>query len=245
MTHSLTKPIVILAMALACVHVQAQDAKLGVAQREAVQDVAAELLRTIYQRAGFSLTIEGLPLARLNDMVLKNTMDGEVARIGIYFERNPSLFKVEPSYYHLVTTAFAKIDRNLVISSTDDLKKYQVGIIRGAYHAAKATEGVANLVIVDDVSQLFKMLDAGRLDIVVDAGINGADMINQLGLTSSVKAVGELTRREFFSVLIPSKKDLAPKLSAVIKTMAASGELKKLTEKLENDRLNTNGVQRY
>jgi polar amino acid transport system substrate-binding protein len=215
----------------------AQDVKLGVAQREAVQDVAAQLLTEIYKRAGLTLRIDPYPAARLTDMVLKNEVDGEVSRIGIYFERNPSLIRVEPSYYYLITTAFARADRNISIGSIDELKKYRVGIIRGVYHAAKATEGVPGVVVVDEVTQLFKMLETGRIDIAIDVSLNGVDVISKLNLGSMVKPVGDIARRELFHVLIADKKDLAPKISTVIKSMIASRELPALTRRIEQSRL--------
>jgi len=174
-------------------------------------------------------------------MVLNDQLDGEVARIGPYFEKNPSLFKVEPSYYYLVTTAFAKTDRNIVFNSIGDLKKYRVGIIRGVYHAAIATEGVPKLEVTDSVTQLFKMLESNRIDIAVDVGINGQDTINQLDL-KGIKIVGAIAKRDFYNVLIQSKADLAPRISSVIKSMNASGELNKLIKSAEMKRLNARSI---
>jgi polar amino acid transport system substrate-binding protein len=218
-----------------------EELTLGLAQNEAVQDVAAELLSEIYKRAGLTPKIEPLPPARITQMVLNDQLDGEVARIGPYFEKNPSLFKVEPSYYYLVTTAFAKTDRNIVFNSIGDLKKYRVGIIRGVYHAAIATEGVPKLEVTDSVTQLFKMLESNRIDIAVDVEINGQDTINQLDL-KGIKIVGAIAKRDFYNVLIQSKADLAPRISSVIKSMNASGELNKLIKSAEMKRLNARSI---
>jgi ABC-type amino acid transport substrate-binding protein len=216
--------------------VYAQDAKLGVAQNEAVQDVAADLLKEIYKRAGLTVSIEPYPIVRLADMVQKNEIDGEVSRIGLYFESNPNLIKVEPAYYHLVTAAFAKADKKISVSAPEGLKNHRVGIIRGVYHAAKATEGFPNVVVVDNVTQLFKMLSSDRIDVAVDVSLNGSDVINQLNL-KNVQLIGNLAQRELYHVLIPSKKHLAPKISRAIMAMKASGELDSLAKKFEVRRL--------
>jgi polar amino acid transport system substrate-binding protein len=216
---------------------QAQTVNLGLAQGEAVQDVAAELLTEIYKRAGLKLKIEPLPPARLTLMVLNNQIDGEVARVGPYFEKKPSLFKVEPTYYSLETTAFAKSDRAIVINSKNDLKKYRVGIIRGVIHAEIATEGVPKLVVTNSVEQLFKMLDIDRIDVAVDVHINGLDVIRQMNL-KGIQPVADLAKRDFFNVLTSSNADLAPRISNVIKTMIASGELATMTQMAEEKRLN-------
>jgi ABC-type amino acid transport substrate-binding protein len=219
---------------------QAQEVRLGIARGEAVQDVAAGLLSEIYKRAGIRLVIEPFPPARLTDMVLANEIDGEVARIGPYFDRNPSLFKVEPSYYHLVTTAFARADKKFSLQSPADLKGRRVGIIRGVYHAVQATAGIPDVVVVDTVVQLFKMLADDRIDVAVDVSINGADVVKQLNL-EQIKSAGDIARREFYIVLIPSKQQLAPRLSRVITSMKESGELASLTRQLEQARLAPEG----
>jgi polar amino acid transport system substrate-binding protein len=214
----------------------AETLRIGVARNEAVQGVAAELITEIYRRAGLKTQIEALPAARLTELVLNNEVDGEVSRIEIYFERNTSLIKVEPAYYWLVTAAFAKTDRKIVIKSKEDLKGYQIGIIRGVYHAAKATEGLSQVVVVDSVAQLFKMLESGRIDVAIDVSLNGTDMIQQLKL-KNVAQVGEIARRDLFNVLIPSKASLVPRISATIKSMKASGDMESLIKRFEQKRL--------
>lgn len=230
--------IAVISMLIIAPNVAAQVVRLGLNEGEAVQDVAADLLTEIYKRAGLTANIEPFPAARANIMALRNELDGEVARIGPYFEKNPRLFKVEPAYYYLVTTAFAHADRNIVITTTADLKKYRVGIIRGVAHAAIATEGVPDVTVTDSVAQLFKMLAAKRIDIAVDVSLNGQDAVNQLGL-KGIKPVGDLAKRDFYNALIDSKADLAPRIYSVIKAMKASGELDKLARALEKKRLST------
>lgn len=212
--------------------------QLGQAQLEAVQDVSAKLLADIYKRANVDVKITPAPAARLTYQILHDEIDGEVARIGPYFEKNPTLVKVEPTYYYLVTTAFAKKDRKISITSAEDLKKYKVGIIEGVYHAAIATEGVPNLSKVIKVEQLFEMLNIGRLDVVVDVGINGKFLTKKMKYNDIV-SVGEIAKRDFYNALIPAKKDIAPKISKAITEMKSSGELEKLRIKYEKEVLDS------
>ena len=225
-----------LALVVIPVHAMAQALKLGMAQGEAVQDVAAKLLTDIYKRAGLNAAIEPLPPARITILVLRDEIDGEVARIAPYFDKYPRLVKVEPAYYQLVTTAFAKSGRNISISSAEDLKNYRVGIIRGVAHAAIATEGVPNLTVTDSVAQLFRMLDKDRIDIAVDVNMNGQDTINRLGL-KTIQPVGHLATRDFYNALIPSRSDLVLTISETIKAMKKNGELDKLARAYERERL--------
>jgi len=216
--------------------VQAQTVNLSVNQGEVLQDVAAELLTEIYKRAGLTAKIEPSPPARNNFRVLNNQIDGEVARVGSYFEKNPSLLKVEPAFYYLETTAFAKKSRKIVINSEIDLHKYRVGIIRGVAHAQTVTEGVPNLVVVNSVEQLFEMLNLDRIDVAVDAYVNGAKALKQLKL-NSIKPVAKLAKRDLYNALIQSKSSLLPRISKVIKTMAVSGELSVMIKNCEKKHL--------
>ena len=217
--------------------VQAQTVNLSLNQGEVLQDVAGELLTEIYKRAGLTAKIDPSPPARNNIRALNNQIDGEVARVGSYFEKNPSLFKVEPAYYYLETTAFAKNSRTIVIKSAVDLHKYRVAIIRGVAHAQNVTEGVPNLVMVNSVEQLFEMLNLDRIDIAVDAYVNGLNAIKKMKL-NGIKPVAKLAKRDLYNALIPSKANLAPRISKVIKTMAVSGELSAMIKNCEKKYLN-------
>lgn len=210
----------------------AEEVHLARNEKAAEQSVAALILTEVYQKIGITPIIQPLPGARANIMTLAGDKDGEVARIATYAVNNPSLIKVEPGYYYLVSTAFAKSDKNIVIKSRDDLKQYRVGIVRGIAHAKVASEGVAAVEEVGTYQQMFQMLDAGRIDVAIDAGINGAYMIKKLGL-SGVKPVGELARLELFHMLAPKSSLLAPKIAASLKALKSSGDLDRLVAKHE------------
>jgi polar amino acid transport system substrate-binding protein len=196
------------------------------------QAIAALLITDIYQRAGLNAKIQPLPGARANAMALVGEKDGEVARVQAYASKNTSLIKVEPAYYYLTTTAFAKGDKAITIRSKDDLKKYRVGIVRGIAHAEAATEGIATLQVLRDYDQMYRMLDADRIDVAIDTGVNGAHIVKRLGL-KGIQPVGELARLDLFNILAPAKTALAPKIAAAIKSLKDSGELTKLAQRYE------------
>ncbi|MDC8784841.1 substrate-binding periplasmic protein [Roseateles koreensis] len=220
------------------------DVRLGIIQHEALQDVAAELLRAIYKRAGLTLRIEPYPSARLERLTRMNQVDGEVSRVAAYFSRNPQLIQVEPAFYALVTSAFARVDRAMTLNSLSELKDYRVGVVKGDVHAAVATEGLP-VVQADDNAQLFRYLESGRIDIAIDAALNGADAIKELSLEGVVKNIGDFNRRELFHVLVPAKREVAAKVSATIRLMQASGELQAMIKRLENARVNSDAPRRY
>ena len=214
--------------------VMAYDVALVRNEKAAEQAIAASLLTEIYSRTGLTVRIDALPGARANSAALAGTTDGEVGRVQAYADANPGLTKVEPAYYFLTSTAFAKAGSGILIASRDDLKKYAVGIVRGIAHAAAATEGVARVQIVGDYDQMFKMLAAGRIDVAIDTGVNGDYVIRKLGLTD-IKPVGELARLDLFNILHARQAHLAPKIGREIRMLKNSGELAKLIRKHESN----------
>jgi len=212
----------------------AENVNLGSNENSASQVVAAKLLTEIYKKAGLTLNVTPMPGARANAMALAGQKDGEVARVPAYFVKNTTLIKVEPAYYYLSSAAFAKSERGVTITSKDDLKKYKVGIVRGVAHAESATEGLAGLQVANSADQMYQMLDAGRIDVAIDEGINGPITLKRLGL-KGIAQVGEIARLDLSHVLVPAKKDMAPKISAAIKALKDSGELAKQTKRYEDE----------
>lgn len=214
--------------------VGAQEVNLARNEKATEQAIASLILADIYKKAGYTAKIQPLPGARANAVTLAGEKDGEVGRVQGYATKNPSLIKVEPSYYFLTTTAFAKGDKNITIASKDDLKKYKVGVVRGIAHAEAAAEGVAGLQVVGDYDQMYQMLEAGRIDVALDAGVNGPYVIKKLGL-KDIKAVGDIAKLDLFTMMHESKKDIAAKVGATIKSMKDSGDLAKLVKRHEEE----------
>jgi polar amino acid transport system substrate-binding protein len=213
---------------------QAQDVHLARNANAADQAVAAMIATDIYKRAGFKAVVQPMPAARATAADLAGEVDGEVGRIQAYADKNTSLLKVDPAYYFLTTTAFVKDGKGIKITSKDDLKKYKVGIIRGVAHTTVATAGHPALEVVGDADQLYKMLEAGRIDVALDSGVNGPFMVKKLGLSGIVEA-GTVARLDLFLILNPAKKDLEAKLAGVVSGLKASGELDKMARKYEQD----------
>lgn len=212
----------------------AQEVKFSRVEKQTESAIAGNLLVDIYKRAGLSPKLVSLPAARGNAMALAGELDGEAARVQAYANNNPTLQKVEPAFYYLTTTVFAKADKGIKVTSREDLKKYKVGIARGIAHTAAATEGLPSVQVAGDASALFQMLDAGRIDVALDAGVNGIYFVKKLKLTGIVP-VGDIARLDLYNMLAPGKKDVAAKVSATIKSLKDSGELNKLASKHEED----------
>ena len=226
--------LVLVSLASCCVSypLMAQNLALASNENAVEQAIAALILTDIYQKAGLTANIEPLPGARASQMALEGMKDGEVARIAAYVTNNPTLIKVEPSYYYLISTAFALKNKGIVINSADDLKKYKVGIVRGIAHSKAATTGVASVAESYSYEAMYKLLNTGRIDIAIDAGVNGIYHTKKLGF-ENIQPVGELARLDLFNILTSKSKAFAPRITAAINALQGSGELKRLVQKHE------------
>jgi len=213
--------------------VLAEDVKLGRNAKATEQAVAALILSDIYSQAGLNAVVEPMPAARANAAAVAGKKHGEVGRIQAYADNNPSLIQVKPPYYYITTTGFAKNEQNISISTREDLAKYKVGVIRGVAHTHAATDGHPNTQVVSDADQLYKMLAAGRIDIALDAGINGPYMLKKLGI-KGVSAIGDLARLDLFAILHPSRSDLEPKIASAVQELIDTNKLDALIEKHES-----------
>jgi polar amino acid transport system substrate-binding protein len=214
--------------------VQAIELKLARNENLVEQYVAAKLLIDIYRRAGLTATIIALPPARATKTALSGEVDGEVARIASYSPKHTGLVMVEPAYYQLQTTAFVRINNPLVFRTPEDLKRYRVAIIRGVAHSADATQGHPDVQVVSAAPSLFKMLDAGRVDVALDTKINGAYLQRKLEL-GTIQSGGDIATQPLYHVLGPNKAVLAPQISKAISELKKSGELERLARHYEEE----------
>jgi len=194
--------------------------------------VAGRLLTEIYRQAGLQLKIEVVPGARASLMSLSGQSDGDVIRIRSYGQTYPQLVRVDPAYYRLSVRAYSMPGRNAVVRTPDDLQHYSLGAIRGVAYASELTENHPALTLTQNSEQMFRMLQAGRLDLALDTTVTAQSSINKLGLKDVVESP-ELARFDFHHYLHARRKDLAPRIGEVIRKMKASGELDRLTAEYE------------
>ena len=212
---------------------QARALRLGTNQHAITQLVAAQLLRDICARAGFPLQLEPLPGRRATLMAVDGSIDGEVARISPYAAANPPLVRVDPPYYALTTSIFVRKGYPTMIRTLDDLATQHAGVVGGEVHAEMAAKHARSVVDVGTYDQLYKLLDAGRIDVAIDTGLSGDAEIRRLRFESRLERQGDVARYDLHVILGPRRASLAPLLGNVIRALRDSGELARLTREYE------------
>lgn len=208
----------------------APDAMVRVAsgQDSATQAVAAEILRAAYLRAGLALRIDTLPAPRAAQRLEAGLLDGEVARIAAYFDQHATLIPVGPPLMRVAQVAYTRQGAGVTIRTLGDLRGQRVGIVRGLLQSERLVAGLDRVTRVTNGSQLYRMLAAGHLDVVVDAPMNQALHVQALGL-SGIEAQATLCEEPVYHGLDRRHAAIAPRVAAALEAMRASGELAAMT----------------
>ena len=198
----------------------------------AASDTAAAILQRAYGRAGLALRVEPLPASRASQRLDAGRLDGEVARIGPYFDAHPALLRVGPPLMQASLVAYVRADAGFTVRGVADLRGRRVGIVRGLLQSQRLVAGLDRVTEVTSGTQLYRMLAAGRLDVVVDAPLNQRRHTAQLGLRNVV-AQATLCEQPAYHALHRRHAALAPRLAAALEAMQASGELAALAAGVE------------
>lgn len=212
---------------IACPLQAADSLTITTVSRSGGSGVAARLLAEIYRQAGLLLQLEVLPAPRAAMMSLSGQMDGDLIRIPSYGQDHPQLVRVDPAYYRLSVRAYSMPDRFVHVRTREDLQHYSVGVIRGMAYAQDLTVQHPALTLTQSSTQMFRMMQAGRLDLVLSSTLAAQVSIEQLRLKEVVVSP-ELARFELHHYLHLRRKDLAPRIGETIRRMKLSGELERL-----------------
>lgn len=205
----------------------------GLPQLDPQARVAHQLLGEIYRRCGLDLQIEILPPARATLTAQANRVDGELMRTFDYGREHPELLRVTPPYYRVAVHAFWLRSRALTVRSSADLLRYSVCALRGVSFVPQFTRGHPALTLVQNNAQMFRMLESGRVDLVLNGLLSSQATLARLQLTD-VDTSPELGRLDLFHYLRPQRAREAALLGDTIQRLRASGELDRMTARYES-----------
>ena len=185
------------------------------------------LAKEIYRRIGIEIEITLLPAQRVLTNANAGIDDGIHARIGGLAERYPNLVQFEEPTMDVEYVAFSR-RRDIEIAGWDSFRPYNVGIITGWKILEWNIKTAKSLTKVGTVEQLFQILDAGRVDVVVYTRWGGLYEIRELALEDVRILEPPLAAREIFSYLHKKHKHLIPRASAALREMKRDGTYQRI-----------------
>lgn len=196
------------------------------------QTVAAEVLAVVYARAGLELRVAVMPSPRASNEMDAGRLDGEAARIASYFDDHPLLVRVGPPLMSVEAVAYSRAGDETAVTDARSLHGRRVGVVRGILLTRQAVAGVPGVLEVGRGPQMYRMLAAGRLDVIIDTPVNHRLHTSRMGLANIVpRAV--LRSEPVYHGLHRRHEAIASRLQATLQTMRDSGELAALVARAE------------
>lgn len=222
-----------LALSLACLPVgaTAQDTlTLSGALDGYSPRLSAAILTVAYEQLGISITAEYLPNERAIVDANDGVLDGVLDRRAGMSETYPNLIIVPVVLMTSDWVVFTKQTR-FTVQGWESLRPYAIALQRGSKGPEKATEGMKR-TIVTSKDQLFKMLEADRVDVVLAIREDGLRVLKQLGFTDITILEPSLQQVPVYHYLHKKHEALIPKITAVLQTMADNGKFQPITERV-------------
>jgi ABC-type amino acid transport substrate-binding protein len=141
-----------------------------------------------YKSIGHDTNISRLPSRRALNWSLLGKNDGEVCRFD-GFDVEKKLIKIKTPI--MMVQLYAYSNKNIgPINSLEDLKKISIGVINGTSYAGQlANTKVLKLTNLKNISTLFKMLNANRIDIAVIFSIEAKEYTSSYKHSTSLEKI--------------------------------------------------------
>lgn len=193
------------------------------------------LAKELYSRLGYSIVIHHIPsergLKNLNDGV----DDGILSRIGGLSEFYPNIIQMNETAVEWRFAAFVKRE-GIQLKSWADFSPYHVGLVRGWKIFEHNIKHYKSLTKVREASQLFKLLDSDRVDVVVYALRPGLSIINTLGIDGIHVLKPVLANKKKYFYVSKKHKLLIPKADAELRRIKMDGTYDRLFKATVTDK---------
>lgn len=199
----------------------------------AMQDVKAIQLAVIIMKEAYAplnidIKVNYYPLARSIHIANTGISDGELVRTQVLPQSYPNLIKVPAALLSIDYHAFSK-GKPLQPTGWPSLMPYHIGIRTGSNILSQALKG-HKVTYANSMDQLWNLLLAGRLDLVIEADIEA--FISFKGNPNKYMTINTLhpaiIKTPFYHYLHKDHEAILPRLTQSLENMKKIGRLKEL-----------------
>ncbi len=192
--------------------------------RKALELISQEASR----RLGIDFKIINMPSERSLQLANQGEIDGEGLRVAGLSKQYPNLVQVPERFTSISFVAFSKDALIRLDDGWESLNRHRVAFITG-WKLFEANIGAARIVRkVDQPEQLFRMLDAGNIDLALYTRADGIALIRTMGLSSIAPLSPALADVDMYLYLHQRHEALVPKLANVLREMKSDGTYNKI-----------------
>lgn len=183
--------------------------------------MAQRVLALVYQELGVEVQYSKLPVRR--GYAMADEVDG--VGLGVTLDIGPTLVRIEvPVSYEEAAVYATRAD--IVPHGYPSLQPYVIGHIAGIGYLEARLQGMRTDTATN-VESLFRKLEMGRTDVVIDSRFNSC-LIKSLNLHKVQLLQPSLETAPGFHFLHMRHAALIPRVTAVLRRMAADGTIKKV-----------------
>ena len=195
--------------------------------RKALEQLSQESFR----RIGVDLKLISLPSERSLVAANLGEVDGEglrIAGLGGPGGPYPNLVQIPERFVRISFVAFSRDATITLDNGWDSLKPYRIAFINGWKMFEANALGARVVHKVDKPEQLFRMLEEGRVDLVLYTRADGLMLARNLGLPAIAPLSPALKDVDMYLYLHKKHQALVPKLSQAIRDIKADGSYNRI-----------------
>ncbi|WP_026959767.1 substrate-binding periplasmic protein [Aliagarivorans taiwanensis] len=191
--------------------------------------VGSKIIEHAYAKLGITLSYRALPAKRSIQYANEGKADGELLRVASFAPDYPNLIKIPVAISYLEQSLFSATHKHGP-STCRGLSAYRVGVIRGVKHAETCAQHAKEVIRYNDMNQMMRVLNTGRIDFVISGKVTASLRLNGLGLSNINALEPPLSRAPLYHYLNKKHQALASQLHGIFLAMHNSGELEKIRE---------------
>ena len=192
-----------------------------------------------FKRAGASVRFVTLPPERGLRNANEGVEDGEVTRIAGIELTYKNLLPVPEKVIDWNFSAFSRTPNLALKSEWRSLAPYTVGIIKGWKIAERNLIGNQDVVLAGDVSQLFRLLEKERAEVIVYSREMGLAYLLTQGMHGVYLLEPPLESREMFIYLNSKHAAFVPKLAESLFSLKVDGTYDRIYRESITQKLNS------
>ncbi len=185
------------------------------------------LIKEAFSRIDVNVTLNYYPPEEALTKADKGETDGDALRISGLGSLYPNLLQVPAIAFKANFSAFTK-KSEIELDNWQDLKIYDVGIIKGHKITEKMVTKTRSLTKSNNLKSLFNLLANDKVDIVVCEQTFGFEMAKKLGM-ADINIVDPPLAESFFYIYLHKKHELLiPGLIKALNDMHLDGTYNKM-----------------
>ncbi|MCH8618991.1 transporter substrate-binding domain-containing protein [Undibacterium sp. TS12] len=181
----------------------------------------------LFRRVGIKIEIQPMSAERSLLNVNSGIDDGDVSRVLGIDKSYPNLVRVPESVMIYQMVVFTRKPR-FTVKGSDSLKSFDVGILTGWKILERNIIDPHSLSKLETGTQLFSMLDKGRIDVAVIEKLEGLHFIQSMGLKDINIMEPAFVEGDWFLYLHKKHEALLPRLAEEIRKMKQDGTHKRI-----------------